>query len=71
MNAFRAYFHLSDPNAARSFVLNFGDETTGISEIVNSKSSNGKYFTVGGTELQGKPSQRGIYIQNGRKVVIK
>ncbi len=71
VNAFRAYFHLSDPNAARSFVLNFGDETTGISEIVNSKSSNGKYFTVGGTELQGKPSQRGIYIQNGRKVVIK
>ena len=71
VNAFRAYFILSDPNAARQFVLNFGDEASGVSEIVNSKSSNGKWFDLQGRNLGSQPSKAGLYINNGKKIIIK
>ena len=29
------------------------------------------WYTLNGTRLNGKPSKRGIYINNGRKIVIK
>ena len=32
---------------------------------------NGPWYTLGGQYLQGKPSRPGIYIHNGKKVVIK
>ena len=80
IGALRAHFKLngltaSDPNAGvRAFVLNFGDgEQTGINEIVNGQSSNGQsdmWYTLDGRKLQGKPTQRGIYINNGNKIVI-
>ena len=84
MNACRAYFQLKqgltagDPNAAvRAFVLNFGDETSGIvdaeanSSLFTLHSSLNEWYTLDGRKLDGKPTQRGIYIDNGKKVVIK
>ncbi|MBQ9439056.1 MAG: BspA family leucine-rich repeat surface protein [Paludibacteraceae bacterium] len=51
------------------------DEETGIEEIVNGKSSNGKslgaWYTIDGRKLEGKPQQRGLYINNGKKIIIK
>ena len=52
------------------------DTTTGIvspfipsdEEIVNGKSSNGKWFDLQGCRLAGKPA-RGIYIEDGKKKV--
>ena len=32
---------------------------------------NGEWYTVGGVKLQQKPTQQGVYIYNGRKVVVK
>lgn len=32
---------------------------------------NGTFHTISGMEIQGMPSQRGIYIQNGKKVLVK
>ena len=32
---------------------------------------NGNWYTIDGRLLNGKPQQRGIYINNGRKVIIK
>ena len=29
------------------------------------------WYTLGGTRLSGKPTRKGIYVNNGRKVVIK
>lgn len=75
----RAYFQLSGIEAGtpvtdiKAFALNFSDET-GIQEIVNGKSSNGKsdeWFDLSGRKLEGKPAQKGIYISNGRKVLIQ
>ena len=84
VNACRAYFQLKqgltagDPNAAvRAFVLNFGDETSGIvdaeanSSLFTLHSSLNEWYTLDGRKLDGKPTQRGIYIDNGKKVVIK
>ena len=76
----RAFFELdgltaSDSSAgARTFVLNFGDgESTRISATQNDKGEmiNDKWYTIDGRLLNGTPTQRGIYINNGKKVVIK
>ena len=64
-------------NGIKAFVLNFGDEETGIREISNpsnlsnpSNSSN-SWFTLDGRKLYGKPAAKGVYINNGKKVIIK
>ena len=49
-----------------------GEGTTGIdASLVNSEEVNSVWYDLNGRRLQGKPSQKGIYIKNGRKVVIK
>ena len=56
---------------ARAFALNFdGEETTGILEV-SAKSNEVKddvWYSLDGVRLSGKPTQRGLYINNGRKV---
>lgn len=44
------------------------DKTTGIENV--SADEDGKWYNLNGTELSGKPSKGGIYIFNGRKVVV-
>ena len=75
VNAFRAYFQLTDTSAdVRAFVLNFDNgESTGIKNgqwsMDNGQSET--WFTIDGRKLDGKPTQRGIYIYNGKKTIIK
>ena len=82
VNAFRAYFELlgslsagTPKSQVRAFVLNFGDDAveTGISAqpTVNCQLSTVNWYTLDGRRLAGKPTKKGIYIHNGRKVVIK
>ena len=66
------------PSHVRAFVLNFGDdEATGIvsaeanSSLFTLHSSLQDWYTLDGRRLQAKPTAPGIYINNGRKVVIK
>ena len=74
----RAYFSVpyinQTPGAkARAFVLNFDDEeATGILEIsADSKEmTDDAWYSLAGVRLSGKPTQRGMYINNGNKVVI-
>jgi hypothetical protein len=74
IGAFRAYFQLTDPNInASAIVLNFGDgETTGIGSIDNGelRIDNDDWFSLDGRRLNAKPTQRGIYIHNGKKVLV-
>ena len=75
----RAYFQLNNGLTAgdvsygvRSFVLNFGEgETTGINSIDNGQliMDNGAVYDLQGRRVV-NPS-RGLYIVNGKKVVIK
>jgi hypothetical protein len=81
MNAFRAYFNvdLGGSNGVRSYRLNFGenDVVTGIIEIHNSECIMHNYagakgwYTISGVKLNGKPTQKGMYINNGKKIVIE
>ena len=70
----------TDPTATvRAFVLHFGEEETGISLTPDpSREGEGSIYTLNGVKLS-VPSvssassvlPKGIYIQNGRKVVVK
>ena len=80
IGACRAYFKIGDDAAlARqitSFNFDFGDgETTDLIELKNGKMEERKsfdsWYTLDGRRLQGKPVQRGVYINNGKKFVIK
>jgi hypothetical protein len=67
----------SGAGLVRAFNLNFGDdgETTGIVDIehgtLNIEHSAGSWYSLDGRKLDGKPTKKGLYINNGRKVVIK
>ena len=77
INPFRAYLQLNTTTAdARSIVLTFDDgETTNVVLMDNGKwimdNEAGAWYTLDGRKLQAKPTQRGIYIHEGKKVVIK
>ena len=63
-------------NLVRAFSLNFceGSEETGIVSVSKESGSQGvagAWFSIDGLRLEGKPKARGIYINNGKKVVIK
>ena len=76
LGACRAYFHIpsisGNAQTARSFVLNFGEEnvTTGIIEV-NTNTTN---KSEGAFNLQGRRivnPKKGLYIVNGKKMIIK
>ena len=75
INACRAYFKLDGSAPVRAFVLNFGDDddVTAIAEMVNGQSSmvNDTWCTLSGVKLAKKPTRPGIYIHNGKKIIIK
>lgn len=76
---FQAYVHHS--NQARGtddiqFIpltsIGGGDDTTAIMEIIQpAANGTGDWYTLDGRKLSSKPTQKGIYIQNGKKIVIK
>ena len=79
VNAFRAYFELKGLTAGdlpsadvRVFVLNFDDKApTGIRSIDNVGKESGAWYDLQGSRLVGKPAAKGIYINNGNKIVVK
>ena len=74
INGFRAYFKLLDGSisSARSFVLDLGDETTGLEMMSDGRGKmSDVWYDMQGQKLQGKPTAKGVYILNGKKIVIK
>lgn len=55
--------------ASKATFLSFGGETTGISNMEVAKANTNEYFSLQGVKTM-KPN-KGIYIHNGKKVVIK
>ena len=80
----RGYFRLNnglkaaDPNSSTprlNIVMNLDGETTSLSEELRVKSEEfapaAGWYTLSGTRLNALPTNPGLYIHNGRKVVIK
>lgn len=44
---------------------------TGISVIKANAQTGDSWYTIGGTRLSGKPTQKGVYIHQGKKAVVK
>ena len=83
IGACRAYFQvdLTGGQQARQFVLNFGDDTTSLSEELRVKSEEFApaegWYTLDGRKVNVQWSmfngqlKKGVYIHSGKKVVIK
>ncbi len=79
LNAFRHafVFRATDgsalPAGELDFTLNFDDgTTTGIVEVDGTKTSMPEgYYNIQGMKLNNAPKQKGIYITNGKKFIVK
>ncbi len=74
LNAFRAYFTFTATDTSNSnftFSIDFGDGTDGITSAESTPDTTAEWFTIDGRKLTEKPVQKGIYVTNGQKVVIK
>lgn len=62
---------ITNPKFAPALLLDFANanETTGINMVKNTTVDD-KYYTLSGVQVA-KPSTKGIYIHNGKKIVIK
>lgn len=66
----RAYLQLDATNAAKSLTISFDDEADGIAEIgTEAKSADAAIYNLRGQRVA-NPA-KGLYIQNGKKVIIK
>ena len=68
----RAYLVTGVVAGAPQLLFDFGNGVTGISNMMaETEDADGEgWYTVDGRKLQQKPAQKGLYIKNGRKVVI-
>lgn len=75
IGACRAYFKLKGITVGdlqQAPVLNFGDEgTTTLNSLSLGEGRGDAWFTLDGRRLSGKPSHSGVYLNNGKKIVIK
>ena len=81
LRPFRAHFYVPIDNnggqSVKGYKLSFGDEASSIqnSKFINSKTKIQNYpdawYSLDGIKLQGKPTRKGIYIHNGKRIVVK
>lgn len=79
LGAQRAYFTLNGitagdkSNSIKAFVLNFDDEeeVTSIESVDSGQLTVDSWYTINGVKLNGKPTQKGIYLYNGHKYIVQ
>lgn len=77
LKCFRAHFYVpanSNGAGARAFVMDFGDdEMTGLKEIGQSDNLqlNNSVYDMQGRRVKAVPSTKGVYIVNGKKIIVK
>ncbi len=73
IKAFRAYFMLNEvlSGVAEAKVRFMVDEDAAAIEGVTPDMENGVWYTLDGRQLNGKPTEKGVYIVDGKKVLIK
>ena len=51
--------------------FDFMKEGTNLTTILAEGEEEGQWYDLQGRRLQGKPTQRGLYIRNGKKEIIR
>lgn len=79
ISAFRGYFELKNDLSfgdltqgnINAFVLDFGGESDSIEDVQHTTTHpSDVWYTVDGRKISGMPNARGLYIKNGKKVII-
>lgn len=76
---YKAFLHItrSTGGSARAITFSFADDITGVETIDNGQLTIDNYagadvwYTINGVKLSGKPTAPGMYINNGKKIIIK
>jgi hypothetical protein len=80
LGACRAYFKIGEDSGSqakiRSFNMNFDEGTeSGIIDlkapVMDERNATDGWYTLSGVRLNGKPTEKGMYIHGGKKVMIK
>ena len=64
----KCYLKLNKPSGARALAI--GNGTTGIDRLDNTEWATDNWFDLNGRRIE-KPTKKGLYIKNGKKVVVK
>ena len=67
LNGLRAYFTTKDGSR---LTINFGDATA-VKNVQAPAATTGDWFTLDGRRLASQPTKKGLYIRNGKKIIIK
>ena len=70
IGANKCWLSVEATSGARAINLVF-DDATRIDGMIRANDLNGDYYDLNGRKLQGIPTRKGIYIKNGKKVVVK
>jgi hypothetical protein len=57
-------------SGARSLTITFGEPLTGIESVITD-TEDANWYDLNGRRLDKKPAQKGLFIKNGKKVVVK
>jgi len=79
MPAHKAFLYIprSTGGSARAITFRFADDITGVETIDNGQLTIDNYagadvwYTINGVKLSGKPTAPGMYINSGKKIIIK
>ena len=78
VNAFRAYFDLKSNvpttiGGAKTFIDFVDEEATAIEDVTtdNGQQTTDTWYTINGVKLNGEPTEKGVYIYNGHKYIVK
>lgn len=71
VGAFRTLVTIPDESTVNGTVFEIDGTATGITEVNGLEIIGGKWYSVDGRKLPNQPKQKGVYINNGRKVVVK
>ena len=73
INPFRAYLRLSTSSAPEFLSITWGDGTTSIVPLDKEqvRQDADGWYTITGFRLPSKPTEKGIYIHNSKKTIVK
>ena len=73
LRPFRAHFEVTSGQNVKGYRISFGEENPSIihSSQFIIHNNDDAWYSIDGIKLQGKPTRKGIYIHNGRRIVVK